>query len=205
MAGEKDLAQLVEDVLREHGKIRKVISLLYDVDMEKRFLAAKALGEIARRNPELIKQRWGRIFYAFDDTMSCWGVAEGLGEIGRNMPELRGKIILFLRKFERDECSCQGYIWAVCRIGQVEPGRVREIIPDIVRFLDSENVCMVGQTIWALGELGEAGAAGKIRTFLGDGREMWLFDNDAVVVKTIGRIAEEALVKIDAARHSAGD
>lgn len=192
----EDLKSLVDGAIKNHQKLRQITSFLYDVDIEHRFIAAKALGEIARIKPEIIKKRWKRIFYAFDDTMSCWGVAEGLGEIGRNMPDLRGRIISLLRRFKRDECSCQGFIWSVCRIGQVERERVRDLIPDLIGFLSSENACMVGQSIWAIGELGVKEAIDKIKGFLDDKRQTWLYDNDVVSVRSIGEIAADALRKL---------
>lgn len=135
-------------------------------------------------------------FYAFDDTMSCWGAAEALGEIGRNLPEMRSKIVLFLRKFERDECSCQGFIWAVTRIGQVDRDKVEGIIPDLMSFLNSENVCIIGQSIWALGELGIKEASERIKDFLNDNRATWVYDNDTARRRTITEIAQEAVEKL---------
>jgi len=191
-----DLKSLVDGAIKNYQKLRRITSLLYDADIERRFIAAKALGEIARIKPEIIKKRWNRIFYAFDDTMSCWGVAEGLGEIGRNLPELRGRIVSLLKRFKRDECSCQGFIWSVCRIGQVDRERVRDLIPDIIGFLDSENVCMVGQSIWAVGELGIKEMLDKIKGLLDDKRQTWIYDNDTVSVRSIGEVASEAIRKL---------
>jgi len=54
--GPEDITELVEGVTRDHSKLRNIISLLYDEDMSRRFMAAKALGEIARLEPELMKQ-----------------------------------------------------------------------------------------------------------------------------------------------------
>ncbi len=184
---------LVDAVIRDHRNIKRVIALLYDASMENRLLGALAIGEIAKRSPEIIKKRWNRIFYAFDDTMSCWGAAEALGEIGRNVPEMRSRIVLFLRKFERDEISCQGFIWAITRIGQVDREKVEEIIPDIIRFLDSQDACMVGQAIWALGELKVSSAIERIKGFLKDERQTWFYDNDTVRIARISEIAREAL------------
>lgn len=187
---------MTKEELADRRNLKKVTALLYDANMENRLRGALAIGDIARRSPEIIKKRWKRIFYAFDDTMSCWGVAEGLGEIGRNMPDLRGRIISLLRRFKRDECSCQGFIWSVCRIGQVERERVRDLIPDLIGFLSSDNACMVGQSIWAIGELGVKEAIDKIKGFLDDKRQTWLYDNDVVSVRSIGEIAADALRKL---------
>src|SRR5512134_40464 len=92
-------------------QIRDIVAGLYGVDMQKRFEAALALGRLAKDSPEDVMRVWTRIFYAFDDTMSCWGAAEGLGEIARNMPGMRTKILALLRKFADDEASCQGFVW----------------------------------------------------------------------------------------------
>ncbi len=164
--------------------------------MENRLLGAKALGEIARIEPEIIRKRWNRIFYAFDDTMSCWGAAEALGEIGRNLPEMRSRIVLFLRKFEKDEVSCQGFIWAITRIGQVDRERIKDIIPDIVRFLDSRDLCLRAQAIWAAGELKIKEAVDKIRGFLSEREQAWIYENDRATLRNISEIAREAIEKL---------
>jgi hypothetical protein len=180
----------------DQEKLRNIISDLYDIDMNCRFTAAKALGEFARNKPEFIKRVWPRIFYSFDDTMSCWGAAEGLGEIARNLPELRGKMILLLKKFQNDDVSCQGFIWATCRICQVERDSIINFIPDLMRILDSKDICRVGQAIWAIGELRTVEAAEKLKGFLHDNRKVWIYENDAAREKTIAEISEEALRKI---------
>lgn len=187
---------LVNDALRDHRNLKRIISLLYDVEMENRLLGAKALGELAKRDPESIKKRWNRIFYAFDDTMSCWGAAEALGEIGRNIPEMRSRIVLFLRKFEKYEISCQGFIWAITRIGQVDREKIKDIIPDIVRFLDSGDICMVGQAIWSLGELRVSEIIEKIKVFSKDERQTWIYDNETARIAKLSDIAKEAIGKI---------
>lgn len=184
------------------NSIRDIVVGLYGVDMQKRFDAAMALGRLAKDDPDAVMRVWNRIFYAFDDTMSCWGAAEGLGEIARNMPGLRTKILALLRKFAADEASCQGFVWAVCRIGQIDLKLIEDIIPDLDRASASHAACMVGQSLWALGELRISGCEDRLRTFLEDDRETWLYENDAVRKKTIAEIAGEALKKILSKREA---
>lgn len=193
---DEKIDQLADDVIRDHRNLKRVISLLYDADMGNRLLGALAIGRIARLSPDIIKKRWNRIFYAFDDTMSCWGAAEALGEIGRNIPEMRSRIVLFLRRFEKDESACQGFIWAICRIGQVGIEHIKDFIPDLISLLKSREPCMAGQAIWTLGELKITEAMDKIKTFLNDNRQIWLYESDSVCIKTIGRIAKEAVEKM---------
>src|SRR5512143_1017026 len=184
------------------NSIRDIVAGLYGVDMQKRFDAAMALGRLAKDDPDAVTRVWNRIFYAFDDTMSCWGAAAALGEIARNMPGLRTKILALLRKFAADEASCQGFVWAVCRIGQIDLKLIEDIIPDLDRASASHAACMVGQSLWALGELRISGCEDRLRTFLEDDRETWLYENDAVRKKTIAEIAGEALKKILSKREA---
>ncbi|MEK6672811.1 MAG: DVU0298 family protein [Nitrospirota bacterium] len=192
----ENLDLTVEQAIHDRKKLRSLVSLLYDIDVRKRFFAAKALGEIARTNPEIINQIWRRISSAFDDTMSCWGVAEGLGEIARNQPEFRDRIVSLLRMLIKDEVSCQGCIWAVGRIGQVDRDVISGFIPDLIRLLGSPEICMAGQTIWALGELKIRDAGEKIAGFLNDSRTTWIFENESANVRSLGEIAREALGKM---------
>jgi hypothetical protein len=191
-----DTTLLVDEAIKDHGKIRKIVSLLYDEDLTRRFTAAKALGALAHREPALLEQRWMRIFKAFDDTMSCWGAAEALGEIARNLPQQRRKIMLFLKNFRRDDCSCLGYIWGMCRICQIDGNEIQNFAPELVEFSHSLNICIRGQALWALGELGIQDAAGSIKNFLSDEGETWFYENEAVCRGTISEIAEEALGKL---------
>ena len=184
------------------NSIRDIVAGLYGVDMQKRFDAAMALGRLAKDDPDAVMRVWNRIFYAFDDTMSCWGAAEGSGEIARNMPGLRTKILALLRKVAADAASCQGFVWAVCRIGQIDLKLIEDIIPDLDRASASHAACMVGQSLWALGELRISGCEDRLRTFLEDDRETWLYENDAVRKKTIAEIAGEALKKILSKREA---
>lgn len=181
---------------RAKDRIKALVSGLYDHDMRRRHASATALGELSRASPDYVKRMWPRIFYAFDDTMSCWGAAEGVGEIGRNLPELRSKIIHLLRKFQRDSSSCQGYVWAVARIGQVDRESVEEFIPDLAGYLGADEPCMLGQAVWALGELGAVRQTERIRGLTGDARETWIYEDDDARPKTIGSIASEALAKL---------
>jgi hypothetical protein len=197
-AGPESLSTDLGGAASDRRRMKALIHGLFDHDMRVRFSSAKALGELSRGRPDLIRRMWPRIFYAFDDTMSCWGAAEGLGEIARNMPELRDKLILHLKKFQRDEASCQGYVWAVTRVGQVEREKVSGLIADLAGYLDSGDTCMVGQAIWALGELGLKDAAERIKGFLEDPRETWIYGNEDVSVRSIADIATEALEKLKA-------
>ncbi len=192
-----DITPLVDEAIKDHGKIRKIVSLLYDEDLGRRFTAAKALGALAVREPALLEQRWMRIFKAFDDTMSCWGAAEALGEIARNMPQQRRKIMLFLKNFRRDDCGCLGYIWGMCRICQIEQDGIEDFSSELEGFLRSSNICIRAQSLWALGELGIRKAADSIKDFRTDQGETWFYENDAVCRGRICEIAEEALSKLN--------
>jgi len=197
MMNSADVHMLADGAIKDHGKIRNIVSLLYDDDLSRRFVAVKALGEIARREPELMGRRWERIFHTFDDTMSCWGAAEALGEIARNLPGFRGRIALFLKVFNKDDCSCQGYVWGMCRICQVDSDRIKDFMPELERFLASPNVCIRAQAVWAVGELGIREASSRIEELLLDDGETWYFENDEVLRSRISTIAAAALKKID--------
>lgn len=75
--------------------------------------------------------------------------------------------------------------------------RIKESIQDIIPFLDSANPCMIGQTIWALGELGVSEEVERIRGFINDKRETWFYKNDSVEKASIGEIAREAISKME--------
>ena len=55
---------------------------------------------------------------------------------------------------------------------------------------------MRAQALWALGELEIKDAAARIKGFLTDENEVWIFENDSVSRKSINAIAGEALKKM---------
>ncbi len=71
----------------------------------------------------------------------------------------------------------------------------------IIPFLASGNPCVIGQTIWALRELGVNEELERIRSFINDNRETWFYKNDSVEKASIGEIAKEAIVKIERGRR----
>ncbi len=192
-----DASRLAEEAIKNPAKIRQIVSLLYNEDLERRFIAVVALGEIAKREPALMTQRWERIFRSFDDTMSCWGAAEALGEIARNMPQHnRSRIVQFLKAFRRDDCSCMGYLWGMCRICQVDQRWIQEFVSELKEFLSSANICIRGQALWALGELRIKELSGRMKGFLNDEGETWYYGNNEVCRNKIKTIAAEALGKL---------
>jgi HEAT repeat protein len=104
--------------------------------------------------------------------------------------------MLFLKNFRRDDCSCLGYIWGMCRICQIDRNEIQNFAPELEKFLHSLNICIRGQALWALGELGIKDAAGSIKNFLSDEGETWFYENEAACRGTIREIAEEALEKL---------
>ena len=72
----------------------------------------------------------------------------------------------------------------------------KDFIPDLMICRDSKNPCMIGQSIWAIGELRIEKAVEKVKSFLGDTRETWLYENDSVAKKTLGEISKDALKKL---------
>ncbi len=86
----------------------------------------------------------------------------------------------------------------MCRICKIERDRIDDFIPELNTFLDSRNICMRGQAVWALGELAVKAAAFRMHDLLHDSEEVWIFEHEAVVRKSIGTIAREALGKMGA-------
>ena len=84
----------------------------------------------------------------------------------------------------------------MCRICKIEGGRVNDFVPELEAFLDSQNICMRAQSLWALGELARKESAERIKAFLKDENEVWIFEDGSVARKSIGTIAGEALEKM---------
>lgn len=185
------------DDREDKKRLRSAMTLLFDDTEDNRLLGAKTLGEIARVRPDLIMRRWSRIYNAFDDTMSCWGVCEGLGEIARNIPELRGRIVLRLKKFRCDEVSSKGYVWAMCRVCQVDRERLEGFVPELAEFLKADEADILGQAVWAAGELGITYFYERVKAHSADRRDATVYGNDAVRRTTLSVLTAEALEKLE--------
>jgi predicted metal-dependent peptidase len=85
----------------------------------------------------------------------------------------------------------------MCRICQVERNRIKDFTKELEDFLNSSNICIRGQALWALGELRIKEVAARMKDFLLDEGETWYYENEVVQRKSIRTIAEEALRKLE--------
>lgn len=101
-AGDMDA---VEQALRENpGLIRKIQRMLYDVDEEVRWGAARAFGIAANvLEVEKMKDLLRQLVWMINEESgnNCWFAPQAIGEIGRHRPDLVEDFIGCLKEFHK--------------------------------------------------------------------------------------------------------
>ncbi len=136
--------------------------------------APEALGEIARNNPDLVRDGVEVLIHYIEDPETC-------------RPPNRNLEIL------------TGAIWAVGRIGERYPERVQDVLHELILFLEDPDSGVRGHSAWSLGMIRAEIARKKLEKLLNDPERISLYEEDFLKEETVGRIAAWAVERI---RHA---
>jgi len=133
--------------------------------------SAQALGEIARRNPDLTKDAIRVVLHFLDDE-----------EV--SLPANRNTYLL------------AGSIWAIGNLADAEPALVGEMGPALVGFLDDPEPQIRALSAWALGEMRFKASSHGLERLKDDQAKVEIYLGDELVEETVGMAAAKALEKI---------
>lgn|GEM_PF-771966 len=132
--------------LGEAGKIiRILISLSYDKTEEIAWKSIEAIGRIvylvSKNRPEFGHEIIRRLLWSIRDEAGGigWSSPEIIGEIVRNDPLRYQDIPRVLWSFMDEEFLRKGIIWAMGRIGEIEPGLVEFSLPFLHLISKNDN------------------------------------------------------------------
>jgi len=136
--------------------IAALINTLYSMDELLRWRAVECLGlltnQISIAEPDRAKEIIRRLFWALNDESggSGWASPEAVGEVIRNRPDIYSEFVSILVSFREDPSLVRGIIWALGRIGEVQPALVNDYIPLLHNLLGASDPQLRGLALWAL-------------------------------------------------------
>jgi hypothetical protein len=195
-----------EDIISLSPSIHKLtnilITLSYDKTRSISWRAIEAMGilarETARTDSERVRNIVGRLLWMIRDESGGigWSCPEMLGEIVRNNRALCADIAPIIVSFHEEKMLLSGVLWAIGRMGRINNDTVGYAIPVVLPYLESNDNTVRGYAAFALGELGALGAAPKLEQIRNDNSSICCYEHGELIKKTVGDIAEEALLKI---------
>jgi hypothetical protein len=189
------------------GRRKRVLSFLtaltYDPDPLINWRAVEAIGlaagRIADEDPEFVRNHLRRLMWLLSDESGGigWRAPEMMGEIVRDRPEQFGEfvpIIISLLDMEEEDAARfrPGILWAIGRLGEVMPDRVKAAVALIIPCLDDPNPQTRGLAAWCLGELG-AGEHLAGHDVLRDESPVDFYVDGQLVRQSVGQLARDAL------------
>ena len=181
-----------------------LISLTYDRKSIISYRAIEAFGivskEIAKTKPELVRNAVGRLLWMIRDESGGigWSSPEMLGEIVRNNPELFSDVAPVIMSFLDEEMLASGVLIAAGRIGEVNAELIAHAIPLIIMYLQNPNPLLRGLAAWALGRMRASQAEPGLEKLKNDDSLIAIYEDGELKEKTIGQLAEEAILSISA-------
>ncbi len=187
-----------------------LISLTYDRKSIISYRAIEAFGivsnEIAKTKPEIVRNAVGRLLWMIRDESGGigWSSPELLGEIVRNSPELFSDVAPVIMSFLDEEMLASGVLIAAGRIGEANPELVAHAIPLILSYLQNPEPSLRGIAAWALGRAKVSEAEDELEKLRNDDNIISIYEEGELKEKTIGQIAEEAILSISASGFRPG-
>lgn len=200
---DKDYAKIIKLARHDAKKIfRYLMRLTYTTDELLRHRAIEAIGlvsaELSETDSELVLDVIRRIIWSMCDESGAqsWSAAETIAEIIYHKPALYGEFGPIMINASLDEVIFQkGMLWAVGRL-QNRITYTKEILPEIINFLEHPQPILRGYAAWALGELKAKQAVNKLALLNTDAHPVAIYINGEMHIKTVGNWAMHSVAKI---------
>jgi hypothetical protein len=195
---------IVELARRKKRVLSFLTALSYDPDPLISWRAVEAMGlaagRIADEDPEFVRNHLRRLMWLLSDESGGigWRAPEMMGEIVRNRPEQFGEfvpIIVSLLDMEEEDAARfrPGTLWAIGRLGEVMPGRVKAATAQIIPCLEDPNPQTRGLAAWCLGQLGAGEYLAGYDALLRDESPVDFYADGQLVLQSVGQLARDAL------------
>ncbi|WP_338598911.1 DVU0298 family protein [Desulfoferula mesophila] len=173
--------------------------------------AVTALGQVVRglaaRDLEPAREFVRRLLWCLNEESGAvpWGVAEALGEISANSPELAREYANLLTSYIWPQGNfiefgplLSGAVWGVGRLASVHPELARGCcaLERLAQLLEWPDPAVRGMAAWALGWLGDAEALEPLGRMAEDTAVVELWDSGELRRATVAELATEAIEKI---------
>ena len=192
------IPELVELAAGDKRIIRDLQRLLYAVDLQLRYRAADALGQVAARvsrdHPDTVIRLLQGLFTALTDTAaSSWGYIDAIGEIIRNRPRQYGRYVARLTALSRDRTLLPEVLRALGRIARTQPDLIRPARSSILALLTDSDPEARGYAALLIDSLGAEGAEKELMALTEDPVMVRIYVEGNLVERSVGEIASDAL------------
>ncbi len=200
------------DTVPPRRSLNPIISLFYSGDALLRWRAVTAFGYVVGRllaaeDMERARVAMRRMMWSLNDESGGigWGAPEAMAEAMANNHLLAQEYCRILVSYvwedgnylEHDPLR-RGALWGIGRLAEVEPGLLREAggVERTRPYLIDSDPYAAGFAAWAMAGMDAVEACGDLTSLAADGRELELYRRHRLSTTTVGRLAKEALERL---------
>ncbi|OCC16500.1 Methylated DNA-protein cysteine methyltransferase [Dissulfuribacter thermophilus] len=182
--------------------LNRLQQVLYSPDPTIRWRAITAIGcaakTIYQKKPNFVGEFLRRLLYSASDSAATnWGAIEASGEIIRELPDTFDIFIRELLALGRFEDSRASVLWALGRIAEKHPERVKDkAFFYLIQFLDAKAPEVRGLAAWVLGLIRASECVRSIEALIEDLNAVNLLTEKGLEEFTVSQLAQNALTRI---------
>jgi hypothetical protein len=196
-----ELRPLLASAKTDKRILRNLKRLLYSPDELLRRRAAEAMGRVSAAiydsAPGTVSRLLQELFSSVTDTASStWGAVDAIGEIIRFRPDAFSSFIPQLAQLSRDRSLLEDVLRAFVEIGRARPEALKMNPNHLVALLDDQDARIQGYAATLVGQLRLGEAKAKLEKLCASREEMSVYEDGFSLMKTLGRLAAEALSKL---------
>lgn len=202
LARQEEVEALVDLYLDDRRTLRFLQRMLYAPDRAERYRIAWILGRVCGKGaglePGPVADLLHRLFEACaDSASSSWGMAEGIGAIIANRPDIYGAFTRHLFAYMGDPGTREAVLWGLGEIAVSRPDLVRALaFYSLFPLLTHEDAALRALTLRLLGRIRAKEAALQIMGLTHDATSVTICDRGELCRVTVAALATEALQRI---------
>lgn len=202
LARQGEVEALVGLYLDDRRALRYLQRMLYSPDPAERYRIAWILGQVcgegAGLEPGPVADLLHRLFEACaDSASSSWGMAEGIGAIIANRPDIYGAFTRHLFAYMGDPGTREAVLWGLGEIAASRPDLIRALaFYSLFPLLTHEEATLRALTLRLLGRIRAQEAALQIMALTRDTSVVTIPDRGELCRVTVAALATEALQRI---------
>ena len=190
--------------------ISPLFSFLCSTDEHVKWRAVTALGKVvsdlAASDLESARVVMRRFIWNLNDESGGigWGCPESMAEIMAHDERLANEYGCILISYIQPACNYleheilqRGVLWGVGRLAHSRPQHTRTIGGDLLPFMKSGDPILRGLSAWAAGPAGGTETIPQLKKLAHDPSELMLYHDEKFDHFTVGKLAREALSRIN--------
>lgn len=204
----KSLVKILELPARQ--VVNPLFSILYNTDEVLKWKAVTAMGAVvsnlAGHDMESARIVMRRLIWNLNDESGGigWGSPEAMGEImachEKLAEEYSSILISYIREggtFIENEELQKGVLWGIGRLSHARPLLVKDAVPPLLPFMESQHSTSRGLAAWATAALGDKSVMPALKRLTKDNTIIRIFVERHLVSCTVSELALEAMSCIE--------